>query len=84
MDAVVQPDKLFQITVSDDHRIDVRGLASAVEAMQASQSQVQLYFAVPPDKFAPFTKQTLKRIRGDVEAASVARSVKQYVLKIEL
>ena len=84
VDAVVQPDKLFQITVSDDHRIDVRGLASAVQAMQASQSQVQLYFAVPPDKFTAFTKQTLKRVRGDVEAASVARSVKQYVLKIEL
>ncbi|KAK9836692.1 hypothetical protein WJX74_006181 [Apatococcus lobatus] len=56
VDAVVQPDKLFQITVPNEHCIDVRGLASAVQAMQASESQ----------------------------AASVAGSVKRYVLKVEL
>ena len=83
MDAVVQPDKLFQITVSDDHRIDVRGLTSTVQAMQASESEVQLYFVVPPAKFAVFTRQTLKRVRGDYEAANVARFVKQYVLEVE-
>lgn len=82
IDAVVQPDKLFQITVSGDHRINAKGLANAVRAMQAEEREVQLFFVVPPDVFSSYTKQTLKRIRGDLEAENVARAVKQFVLKI--
>lgn len=84
VDAVVQPDQLFQITVSEDHRINVQGLVSAVQAMRADAADVTLFFAVPPDRFAAYPKQTLKRIRGDIEAAQAARSVNQYVLKIGL
>ena len=81
---VVQPDQLFQITVADDHRIDVQGLVSAVQAMRADAADVKLFFIVPPDRFALGPKQTLKRIRGDIEAAQAVRSVNQYVLRIEL
>ena len=84
VDAVIQPDKLFQITVSGKHGIDVKGLASATRALQADESVVELYFVVPPDVFDTYTKQTLKRIRGELEAASVAHSVTQYVLKLEI
>ena len=84
VDAVVQPDQLFQITVSEDHRINVQGLVSAVQAMRADAADVKLFFAVPPDRFDAYPKQSLKGIRGDIEAARAARSVNQYVLKIDL
>ena len=71
------------MTVSGDHRIDVRGLVNAVWAMRAPVEQVRLYFVVTPDVFRGYTKQTLKRIRGDLEAAHLARSVSQYVLKLD-
>lgn len=82
IDAVVQPDKLFQITVSGDHRVNAKGLANAVRAMRAEERAVQLFFVVPPDVFSSYTKQTLKRIRGDLAAENVARAVKQFVLKV--
>ena len=82
VDAVVQPDKLFQMTVSGDHRIDARGLSTAVHAMQAEEREVQLFFVVPPDVFTSYPRQTLKRIRGDLAAASVARAIKQFVLNL--
>ena len=83
VDAIIQPDRLFQITVSGDHQVNPRGLATAVGEMQAAQEQVKLYFVVPPDVFQGYTKQTLKRIRGDLEAANVARAVKQFVLRLD-
>ena len=82
IDAVVQPDKLFQITVSGDHRISAKGLANDVRAIRGEQQAVQLFFVVPPDVFSSYTKQTLKQIRGDLEAEHVARAVKQFVLRI--
>ena len=84
LDAVVQPDRLFQVTVSGDHKIDASGLAAAVRAMQALEQNVQLFFVVPPDMFNSYSKQTLKRIRRDLAAECVARAVKQFVLRINI
>ena len=55
-----------------------------MRAMQAEEQNVQLFFVVPPDVFSKYSKQTLKRIRGDLTAENVARGVKQFVLKIDL
>ncbi len=82
IDAVVQPDQLFQITELGDHRINAKGLTNAVRAMRGKQQAVQLFFVVPPDVFSRYTKQTLKQIRGDLEAEHVARAVKQFVLRL--
>ena len=79
--AVVQPDKLFQITVSGDPRVKAKGLANAVYAMQATERAVQLFFVVPPHVFSSYTTQTLKQIRGDLAAENVAGAGKQFVLK---
>ena len=84
VDAIIQPDRLFLITVSGDHQVSPRGLATAVGAMQAAQEQVKVYFVVPPDVFQGYTKQTLKQIRGDLQAANVARSVNQFVLRLDI
>ena len=82
VDAIVQPDKLFQMAVSGHHKIDERGLSAAVHAMQAKEREVQLFFVVPPDVVASYPRQTLKRIREDFAAASVAHAIKQYVLTL--
>lgn len=86
VDAVVQPNKLFQMAVSGDHKMDARGLADAVRAMQAQERDVQLFHVVPPDVFCShrYKKQTLKRIRGDTAAESVARAVKHFALKVDV
>jgi hypothetical protein len=82
VDAVIQPDKLFQITVSDNHRINVQGLNNASQAMHGFP-HVTLYFVVPPDMFSSYKKQALKRIRNDLEGAQLARDIKQCVLKLD-
>jgi hypothetical protein len=82
VDAVMQPDKMFQITVSDSHGIDVKGLNNASRALRAFPN-VKLYFVVPPDIFTQFKKQSLKRIRGDVDAAQAARDIEQCVIRID-
>jgi hypothetical protein len=64
VDAVIQPNKLFQITVSTNHQINVKGLNNASKAMRASP-HVRLYFVVPPDIFSSYRKQAVKRIRDD-------------------
>ena len=51
--------------------------------MRATEG-VRLYFVEPPDIFSSYTKQTLKRIRGDAEGAAKARNTEQYVLKVDL
>ena len=83
INAVVQPNKLFQITAAGQHGINPRGLTDAVRAIQAAKQDVQLFFVVPPDVFSSYTRQTLKRIREDLEAAHVAPAVMQYVLRLD-
>ena len=80
--AVVQPDKLFQITVSGDPRVKAKGLANAVRAMRAKERAVQLFFVVPPHVFSSYTTQTLKQTGGDLAAENVAGAGKQFVLKV--
>ena len=82
IEAVVQPDKLFQITVSGDHGVNAKGMANAVRAMRAEERAVQLFFVVPPEVFSSYTKQTFKRIRGELAAENVTRAVKQFVLEV--
>jgi len=82
--AVVQPGQPFQITLSGNRRINARWLVDLVREMQAKEQDMQLFFVAPPDEFRSYTKQTLERIRGDLAAESVARVVKQFVLKVDL
>ena len=82
--SAVQPARLLQITISGDHSISARGMVDAARAMQGGGRDVELFFVVPRDVFSRYTEQTLERIRGDLAAEIVARSVKQYVLRIDI
>ena len=55
-----------------------------MRAMQAEERDVQLFFVVLRDVFSRCTKQTLKRIRGDLAAETVARAVNHFVLKVDI
>ena len=66
INAVVLPDKLFEIAVSEDHRVNAKGLAKAVRWMPAEKGPVQLFFVVPPDVFSSYQKQNLTQDRGDL------------------
>jgi hypothetical protein len=68
--------------VSGNHQIKVKGLNNAAKAMR-DFPRVRLYSVVPPDIFSSYRKQTLKRIRDDVEGAQLARDTEQCVIKID-
>ena len=74
-----------QNTVSEQHGIKTRGLASAATKLCSWPGDAKLFFAVPPDIFTHvFSKQTLKTVRGRPDLAELARSVKQYVIQIPI
>ena len=85
VDAVCQPDLLFQVIVSDQHGIDTHGLASAATKLRSGPGGAKLVFAVPPDVFThDFSREALKAIRFRPDLAELARSVKQYVIQIPI
>lgn len=85
VDAICQPDLMYQLTVSEQHGINARGLASAATKLRSGPGYAKLIFAVPPDVFThDFSKQPLKAIRGRPDLAELARSVKQYVIQIPI
>lgn len=85
VDAICQPDFMYQLTVSEQHGINTRGLASAATKLRSGPGDAKLIFAVPPDVFThDFSTQPLKAIRGRPDLAELARSVKQYVIQIPI
>eukprot|EP00877_Chromochloris_zofingiensis_P000414 jgi/Chrzof1/10373/Cz04g39160.t1 len=77
VDAVMQPNKLFQFAVSQRHPINSRGLTDAVHVLRGAQDTLQLLFVVPADQFAQFLKQ-----HGQDKDASLP--IKQYALKLPM
>lgn len=51
VDAVCQPDLLYQVTVSEQHGINTRGLASAATKLRSGPGDAKLIFAVRPNVF---------------------------------
>jgi len=56
VDAIIQPDKLLQFTVSGSHSIKSEGLQYAVSMLRQPE-KAMLIFVVPPDKYDAFKKQ---------------------------
>ena len=81
---------MYQLTVSEQHGINTRGLASAATKLRSGPGDAKLIFAVPLDVFTPdvfthdFSKQPLKAIRGRPDLAELACSVKQYIIQIPI
>jgi hypothetical protein len=78
VDAALQPDVLFQITVGSKHPINCAGLAAAVAGM-CQQEAIKLYFVVPPDRFSQFAMQSIQQGPG---VEQLRQRVRQYALEI--
>lgn len=79
IDSLRQPGELYQIITAERHDINYVGVKKAMAVMQATGSEVRLYFVVPPGIFASFKKQLLKGT-----GAGETLNVKQFVLGISL
>jgi hypothetical protein len=78
VDAALQPDALFQITVGSKHSINCAGLAAALAGMH-QQEVVKLYFVVPTDRFSQFAEQPIQQGPG---VQQLRQRVRQYALEI--
>jgi hypothetical protein len=67
IDAIVQPDKLFQMTVSLNKNLKQAGLAAALAGMNSKAAgSVTVYIAVPDSQFANFNSVTHRDAAGAV------------------
>ena len=85
IDAVVQPDLLYQITVSQKHGINTHSLVTAAKNLCAGAANARLVFAVPPTTSSHnHGVQHATAIRNRPDLTSLARSVKQFLMEIPI
>lgn len=81
VDAVIPKVALLQMTVSNNHRVSVKGLN------QLSKFETHdLIFVVPSDRFDSFQRQTYQTAKGQPFIGNLPEfvaSVKQWVLKLD-
>ncbi|OAJ41341.1 hypothetical protein BDEG_24962 [Batrachochytrium dendrobatidis JEL423] len=87
VDSFIKPNLLFQMTCAKDHPCRQAGLRNVLEIL-GNPSKPGLYFVVPPDRFACFTRQSYLGVDGRVvlETNTIAsvRMLTQFVLTFEL
>lgn len=83
VDAVVKPGKLYQITVSERHKIQLSALSSIAERM-GGLDNLELYWVADHQTFtSDFRKQTFAETKDTTAAvARQARGIKQYLLQL--
>ena len=81
VDSAMQPNRLYQITVSSSHTVNCKGLHDALAGMQDDKRQVSLFFVVPTDKFLTFKTQKIAQGLG---VAALRDQVNQFVLEVSL
>lgn len=79
IDAIQQPGRMFQMTVSKKHSINCAGLKSASNAMR-SKLAAKIYFVVPPDQYPHFKPRPIDKGSGVAELSKI----EQWVLKMPL
>jgi hypothetical protein len=84
IDALMQPNILLQMTVSQKHPVVAHGLLQALSALTDADN-ARLYFVVPENEYATFSKQGIKNIKKmSGENKALLRSVQQFALMVEL
>ncbi|PKC54545.1 hypothetical protein RhiirA1_477128 [Rhizophagus irregularis] len=86
IDAIYEPDTLFQMTTSLNHNIKMIGL-NKLQSKLMKTGDIDFYFVVPAQLFDNYKKQNYATIK-DVIATNVnpwiIEQIKQYVLRIDL
>ena len=87
VDSFIKPNLLFQMTGAKDHPCKQTGLRDVLEIL-GNPLKPELYFVVPPDRFASFKYQSYHGTDGKVlsQKGIVAnvRKLSQFVLTFEL
>jgi len=88
IDSFIQPNLLFQMTISLKHRCKQTGLRDALNLLRDS-SNPQLYFVVPEDIFDKFQFQKYHDTNGNPlqppsSIFSNVKRIRQHVLKIDI
>ena len=84
IDLVITPNKLFQITLSENHPLKKAHLKNI--ARKLNHADLELYFVVPEKIYDKFKPQNYLRKDGKVSRniPQVVRKIQQYVLKMVL
>jgi hypothetical protein len=87
VDSFIKPNLLFQITGAKDHPCKQTGLRDVLEIL-GNPLKPELYFVVPPDRFASFKYQSYHGTEGKVLSkkgiVANVRKLSQFVLTFEL
>ncbi|CAG8726429.1 17999_t:CDS:2 [Gigaspora margarita] len=77
IDAIITPDKLFQITTAWEHPIKAIGITK-LRSKLSKKGYISLFFVVPANLYNDYKKQ---RFNSEQE---IENHIKQYALKIDL
>jgi hypothetical protein len=87
VDSFIKPNLLFQMTGAKDHPCKQTGLRDALEIL-GNPLKPELYFVVPPDRFASFKYQSYHGTDGKVLSqkgiVGNVRKISQFVLTFQL
>lgn len=83
IDSLLQPDSLFQITVSEKHGVLLASVQQAAAVLRSSQSR-RLYFVVPSDKYIQWTTTQSYRTTRGRDAKRTINNLQQYALNIDM
>ena len=87
VDSFILPDKRYQITVSLDHSVSMKGLEHALRQMNIMSGEFELYFVVPSDIFERFAYQRILPCQAEhprLAKAFSKRACKQFAIEISL
>ncbi|EGF77367.1 hypothetical protein BATDEDRAFT_27719 [Batrachochytrium dendrobatidis JAM81] len=86
VDSFIKPNLLFQMTGAKDHPCKQTGICGVLEIL-GNPSKPELYFVVPPDRFACFTRQSYHGTDGRVlsqnDTIASVEKLTRFVLTFE-
>ncbi|KAJ8330306.1 hypothetical protein O5D80_001866 [Batrachochytrium dendrobatidis] len=86
VDSFIKPNILFQMTCAKDHPCRQAGLRNVLKIL-GNPSKPELYFVVPPDRFACFTRQSYHGTDGQVlsqnDTIASVEKLTRFVLTFE-
>ncbi|CAG8435989.1 4252_t:CDS:1 [Funneliformis mosseae] len=89
IDAIVAPDKLFQITIAKNHPIKLNGLKKLIDKLggKSGIGDIYFYFVLPKNLYMNYRTQPFHTSKKTVVKAKphwIKDRVKQYALEIDL
>ncbi|CAG8501774.1 11712_t:CDS:2 [Paraglomus brasilianum] len=88
-DFIVSPDKIFQITITTDHGVNMNGLVKIMNEMRRANpgtDKIKIFFVVPEDIYNNFKFQNYMTAKNQKaqHLAYETKYVEQWALKIDI